>query len=203
MKQEVKDDFEIYRKQFQLAEELVGSTIREVVFYLEPSDIDFTEQSNEFGKSLLNGIDIRTDKELVSIGNRFIDMGAGLKMDPMSTAQIEYFQCLKEPKLFNSGVVNEVIDEVNIYWLDIPYDEVAGIYPQEIELLTSNGYLLISSIEVTNGKVSIEFTDELLVIDDISCAQILQLGKFGQAKNGRKLYKDFEELKEKISSSKD
>ncbi|WP_417601290.1 hypothetical protein [Owenweeksia hongkongensis] len=198
MKQRIKNSGEIYRKQFKLAGKLVGSTIRELVFYLESFNTDLTEQSNNYGKSLLNGIDIRTDDEIFSIGNRFTDVGYGLRIDLGSTAQIEYFQYMKEAKLFSGQVVNEMIDEVKIYWLDIPFQDEEGLYPQEIEVITKNGYLLISSIEVTGGEVSTEFTDELLVIDDIESARILKLGRFGQGENGRVLFKDFNELKEKI-----
>ena len=58
-------------QEFKNKGKLVGQTIKQIIFYLEETDKDFTEQPNEFGKSLLNGIDIKTSQESFSIGNRF------------------------------------------------------------------------------------------------------------------------------------
>lgn len=72
------NDKELYLQQFKNKDKLVGQTIKEIIFYLEETDNDFTEQPNELGKSLLNGIDIKTNQESFSIGNRFTNLNYGL-----------------------------------------------------------------------------------------------------------------------------
>ena len=79
--------------------------------------------------------------------------------------------------------------------MKIPFEGENGYYPQEFELYTENGYLLISSIEINDGKVNTEFTDELLLIDQIETAKNLKLGKFGLKDNGRKHFENFEKMK--------
>lgn len=196
MKQETENDIELYAKQFRLSNELLGTTIEEVIFYLEATDVDFTEQPNDYGHSLLNGIDIKTSKLTFSIGNRYTNLGYGLGIAIGSTAELEYFQEPKDPVKFDTKILNERIIEVNIYWMEIPFDNKMGLYPQEIELKTDNGYFLLSSIEVNNGEINTEFTDELLVIDNRETAKVLKLGQYG-LENGRLTYTDLNELKEK------
>jgi hypothetical protein len=50
--------------------------------------------------------------------------------------------------------------------MKIPFEGATGYYPQEIEFTTENGFLVISSIEVNQGKVNTEFTNEILLIDN-------------------------------------
>ena len=57
-------EIELYSRQFETIDKLVGQTISEIKFYLEDSDQDLTEQPNEFGKSLLNGIDIKVNGQI-------------------------------------------------------------------------------------------------------------------------------------------
>ena len=75
--------------------------------------------------------------------------------------------------------------------MNIPFEGTIGLYPQEIEIITNNGFLLVSSIEINDGKVSTEFTNELLVIDNIKIARQLKLGEFGVADNDRIFYGNF------------
>jgi hypothetical protein len=199
MKQEKENDIELYEKQFKLAKHLIGETIEEIIFCLETTDFDFTEQPNDFGKSLLNGIDIKTCNLTFSVGNRFTNLEYGLRLDIGKTTDLEYFQDPKEPVNFKTKILKEKVNELNIYWMTIPFDNETGLYPQEIELKTDNGYFLLSSIEVTNGEVNTEFTNELLVIDKTENARNLKLGQFG-LENGRLVFKDLNELKEKIKN---
>ena len=91
-------------------------------------------------------------------------------------------------------MVGQKIKQVNIYWMNIPFEDLNGLYPQEIEIITDKGFLLISSIEVNNGQVNTEFTNELLIIDNKETAKRLGLGQFGIVSNDRKKYKDLSEL---------
>ncbi len=183
-------------QQFENANKLIGQTIKHVVFYLESSDRDFTEQPNEFGKSLLNGIDVQTTEQTFSIGNRYSDLGYGLSIDIGRTIELENFDEVKIPTHFVTQIVGQKIKQVNIYWMNIPFENEKGIYPQEIEIITDNGYLLLSSIEVNDGEIDTEFTDELLILDNQAAARRLRLGQFGLLDNNRKLYKDLNDLAE-------
>jgi hypothetical protein len=188
------NNIERYSKQFENTNKLVGQTISEIVFYLEETDKDFTEQPNEFGKSLLNGIDIKTGVEAFSIGNRYTNSGYGLSIDPGQTDKFEFFDQEKHPVPFDTFIVGQEIKRIDIYWMKIPIEGTSRFYPQEIEILTDNGFFLISSIEVTNGQVTTEFTDEILIIDNKETARQLKLGQFGLADNGRIYYKNLNQL---------
>jgi hypothetical protein len=187
------NSIKIYSKQFETRNRLIGQTIREIFFYLDSSDKDFTEQPNEFGKSLLNGIDIRTDFQTYSIGNRFTDSGYGLSID---TGEVRSFEFLdeKEPISFDTPVVGEKVLRVDIFWMKIPIEGISGWYPQEIEIQTENGFFLISSIEVNNGQVNTEFTNELLIVDNKETAKQLRLGQFGLIENDRVNFNDIHEM---------
>ena len=188
------NDIELYSRQFENSNKLIGQTIQEVDFYLEETDKDYTEQPNEFGKSLLNGIDIKTDLETYSVGNRYTDSGYGLAIELGETNSLEFFDVEKKPVSFKADIVGGKIKSVDIYWMNIPFEGAIGLYPQEIEIQTDNGFLLISSIEVNNGQVNTEFTNELLIIDNKETAKQLGLGQFGLVDKDRKKYKDLNEL---------
>lgn len=198
MKQKINRVIGSYERQFELTRQLVGQTITDVCFYLEDQDKDFTEQPNDFGKSLLNGIDIRTSELTFSIGNRFIHRSLGLSMDMGHTTDHEFLESTKKPVSFKSKISKGKINELNLYWMNIPYENETGLYLQEIELKTENGYLLVSSIEVTGGVVGHEFTDELLVIDIPEKAELLKLGQFG-LENERLTFKDWDEMKKSMA----
>ena len=199
MKPMIEYDIELYTRQFELSTQIVGQTIEEILFYLETTDKGFTEQPNNYGKSLLNGIDLKTSDLTFSIGNRFTNLGYGLRLDIGKTPDLEYFQDPKEPVSFKTPILKEKVTQLGIYWMVIPFDNETGLYPQEIEIITENGYFLLSSIEVTNEEVNTEFTDELLVIDSLEKAKGLKLGQFG-LENGRLTFRDINELKEKIKN---
>ena len=198
MKEEIENDIELYKRQFELSDELIGKSIGKIVFYLEESDNDFTEQPNKYGKSLLHGIDIVTkENQVYSIGNRFTNLGYGLRIDQGRTDEIEQFQDERNPIKYKSKIIGKSIKQVKIYWMKIPFESANGIYPQEIEILTEIGYLLLSSIEVNNGEVNTEFTNELLIVEEEEKAQELELAKFGQKTNERFFFKDINQLIEK------
>ena len=158
-------DTELYNRQFENKNKLVGQTIKEIIFYLEDADKDFTEQPNKFGKSLLSGFDIKTDKEVFSIGNRYTDINYGLSIDIGRTNEIEFIEG-KKPIPFDTTLKEQIIRHIDIYWMKLPYENATGLYPQEIEIHTDKEYLLVSSIEINNGEVNTEFTNELLIIDN-------------------------------------
>jgi hypothetical protein len=181
-------DIELYSRQFEITTKLVGQTISEISFYLEGSDQNYTEQPNEFGKSLLNGIDIKVNGQTFSIGNRYTSLGYGLSIDLGKTDELEFFDVEKKQVTFDTSVVGQKIERIDIYWMKIPFENAVGLYPQEIEIITDNGFLLVSSIEINNGQANTEFTNELLVIDNIETARQLKLGEFGLADNDRIFY---------------
>lgn len=197
---EINSDLELYSRQFENSNKLIGQTVKEIYFYLEETDKDYTEQPNEFGKSLLNGIDIKTDLEIYSIGNRYTDSGYGLSIDLGATSALEFFDDEKKAVSFKTDIVGEKIQSVNIYWMNIPFVGASGLYPQEIEIHTENGFLLISSIEVNNGQVNTEFTNELLIIDNKERANVLGLEQFGLIEKDRKKYRDLGELINEIKN---
>ena len=189
-------DIELYSRQFEYTTKLVGQTVDNISFYLEESDQNLTEQPNEFGKSLLNGIDIKVNDQTYSIGNRFTDLGYGLSIDQGQTNELEFFDADKKAITFDTNVVGQKIKQANIYWMNIPFEGSIGLYPQEIEIITDNGFLLVSSIEINNGQVNTEFTNELLVIDNIETARQLKLGQFGLDNNDRIFFKTLSDLTE-------
>ena len=75
MKPEIAYDIELYTRQFELSNQIVGQTIEEILFYLETTDKNFTEQPNNSGNSLLIGIDLKTSDLTFSIANRFTNLG--------------------------------------------------------------------------------------------------------------------------------
>jgi hypothetical protein len=194
MTKNINTDIELYSRQFETTNKLVGQTISEISFYLEDSDQDFTEQPNDFGKSLLNGIDIKVSGQTFSIGNRYTSSGYGLSIDLGQTDELEFFDVEKRAVTFDTSVVGQKIKRVDIYWMTIPFEGAGGIYPQEIEIITDTGFLLISSMEINIGQANMEFTNELLVIDKIETASQLKLGEFGLVDNDRMFYPSFADL---------
>lgn len=189
-------DIILYPLLFNIANNLVGHQLNEIVFYLDYHDQNFTEQPNNYGKSLLNGFDIKVDDKFYSIGNRFTDRGYGLTISHGRTSELEYLKENKAPTTFPIALSKQIIKTVDIYWMKIPWDGAVGFYPQEIEITTENGFLLVSSIEVNEGEVNTEFTDEILLIDSESVARQLKLGRFGLSDKGRKHFRTFSELQQ-------
>ncbi len=123
------DDIILYTKQFENKEKLIGKTIKEIIFYLDEDDIDFSEQQNIYGKSLLNGIDIITEDEIFSIGNRYTNIHYGLSIDNGKTSELEFVEN-KKPFSYITPLNGQKITKINIYWMTIPIENIVGYYPQ-------------------------------------------------------------------------
>lgn len=190
------DDTKLYSQQFDNLNRLVGKRIDEIVFYLDDIDKDFSEVENLYGKSLHTGIDIKVDNIYFSIGCRFTDIHYGLTISEGRTTEFEFIEEEKSPVTFDTKIIGQTIESVDIYWMKIPWDRAVGYYPQEFVIKTENDFFLISSIEINNGEVNTEFTNELLVIENEETAKQLQLGPYGLGDNGREWFKNFDELNE-------
>lgn len=184
---------EIYKEQFNFAKNIVGDKILAVEYYLEESDTNFTEQPNEFGHSLFNGINIITDNQTFTIYNGF-NNDHGLKMQKGRVSEFEFIEEEKIPTSIIWNILNERIIECNLYWMEIPWTNSTEFYPQEIEIITNKNKILISSIEINNGEVNTEFTSEILIIENSNIAENLKLGKFGIDTNGRFNFKKASEI---------
>ncbi len=188
----------LYKSQFNHLNGLIGKTIESVYMYLEMTDVCFSEQPNIYGKSLFNGIDLFIDNQSYSIGNRFSDQSYGLCIDKGMTKDFELIEKEKNRQLYSSlSCKGQVVIDANIYWAKIPWENSRGFYPQEIEIKTENGYILLSSIEINRGEVNIEFTDEILIVEDEVLAKELGLGAYGVRNSGRELFDDFCALRKK------
>jgi hypothetical protein len=82
----------MYSSLFDTARRIVGQQINEVFFYLDSSDKDFTEQPSVYGKSLLNGFDLKVNDQFCSIGNRFTNEGYGLTITKGRTFELEFVE---------------------------------------------------------------------------------------------------------------
>lgn len=191
------DDIKIYSQQFYNLNRLVGKCIDKIVFYLNDTDEDFSEVENIYGKSLHSGIDIKVDNIYFSIGCRFTDIHYGLTISEGRTTEFEFIEEEKNPVTFDTKIIGQTIKSVAIYWMKIPWNGAVGYYPQEFVIETENDFFLVSSIEINNGEVNTEFTDELLVIENEEIARQLQLGPFGIDENGREWFKNIDELNKK------
>lgn len=191
------DDIKLYSQQFDNLNRLVGKRIDEIIFYLNEGDKEFSEVENRFGKSLHSGIDIQVDNVFYSIGCRYTDIHYGLTISVGRTTEFEYIEEEKSPIAFDTKVIGQTIKSIDIYWMKIPWEGAVGYYPQEFVIKTENGLLLFSSIEINNGEVNTEFTDELLVIESEETAKQLQLGPYGLGDNGREYFKTVDELIER------
>jgi hypothetical protein len=176
-----------YKNQLKLSQELIGKRISKVYYFLENEDIEsLSEQKNNFGHSLLNGIDLEIDNKIYSIGNGFSkDDHYGLEIRKTKTSDFEFIEETKNPIEVHWEIKGYKIENVKIYWKKIPWQNSVGFYPQDIEIITSNGEVVFSSLEINKGEADIDFTDELLIIQNSTNAQILHLGKYGLEKEKR------------------
>jgi hypothetical protein len=194
MKDWTENDIKLYSQQFNNLNSIVGHSIDQIDFYLKPTDKELSEQSNMFGKSLFNGIDIKVGNKFYSVGCRFINSHNGLTISEGQTTELEFIEEEKSAVTFDTKIIGQKIKSADIYWMKIPWNEAVGYYPQEYVIRTEKDFLLISSIEINSGEVNTEFTDELLVIESEETAKQLQLGPYGLGDNGRVWFKNFDEL---------
>lgn len=183
-----------YQNIFDLTNSFIGKKINQLIFFLDDEDIDYNEQENIYGKSLLNGVEIILNNEKYYLGNFFFETNYnGLNIKKGILTKFEFIEN-KKPRNYPSKFLNETIIDAKIYW----HTAFVGKYfvPIEITFETEKHFILFSSIEVNFGEVNTILTDELLVIEDKLIAKKLSLGEFGIESNGRKFFKNIDEIKE-------
>lgn len=183
-----------YDKLFKTCQTFVGQKIERVIFYLDEDDIDFNEQPNAYGKSLLNAIEIKISGQTYCLGNLFFGKNYnGLNILVGKTTDFENVQD-KKPVVYPSEIVGQQITNTVIYWTKSNFGKY--FVPQEIEFRTENSFLICSAIEVNNGEVNCPLTDEVLVVENDLSLKKFQLGQYGIGTNERYLFNNLDELTE-------
>lgn len=181
-----------YQNVFDLTNNFIGKQISQLLFFLDDEDIDYNEQENIYGKSLLNGVEIVCANEKYYLGNFFFKTHYnGLNIKKGNLTDFEFIEN-KKPQNYPSKFLNETIIDAKIYWRQSFLGKC--FVPIDITFETEKHFILFSSIEVNFGEVSIELTDELLVIEDKVVAEKLSLGEFGIENNGRIFFRNIEEI---------
>lgn len=181
-----------YDRLFKTCQSFVGKKIEQVIFYLDENDIDFNEQPNEYGKSLLNAIELKIADQAYCLGNLFLGKNYnGLSILVGKTTDFENIKD-KKPVVYPSEIVGQQIIKIVIYWTK----SLWGNYfvPQEIEFKTASHFLLCSAIEVNGGEINIPLTDELLVVENDFGLRKFELGEYGVGTNERYIFNNFEEV---------
>lgn len=181
-----------YDKLIKTCQTIVGQKIEQIVFYLDEDDFDFTEQPNEYGKSLLNAIELNISGQTFCLGNLFFGKSYnGLNIKVGKTTDFENVED-KKPVFYPSEIAGQQITKTEIYWTK----SLWGNYfvPQEIEFRTTSHILVCSAIEVNGGQVNTPLTDELLIVENDLCLKKFQLGEFGLEKNDRYVFNNLDEL---------
>ncbi|WP_185113699.1 hypothetical protein, partial [Chryseobacterium sp. Leaf394] len=172
-----------YQNIFDLTNSFIGKQINQLIFFLDDEDIDYNEQENIYGKSLLNGVEIILNNEKYYLGNYFFATHYnGLNLKKGNITEFEFIEN-KNQKNYPSKFLNDTIIDAKIYW----HKAFLGKYfvPIEIAFETDKHFIQFSAIEVNFGEVNTELTDEILVIEDKLIAKKLSLGEFGIENNGR------------------
>lgn len=159
---------------------------------MDEDDLNFNEQPNEYGKSLLNAIELIISGQTYCLGNLFFRKNYnGLNILLGKTTNFENIED-KQPIIYPSEIVGQQIIRTVIYWTK----SLWGNYfvPQEIEFRTQTHFLICSAIEVNGGEVNTPLTDELLVVENDLPLKKFHLGEFGLGKNDRYVFNDLEEL---------
>ncbi|MDI9858070.1 hypothetical protein [Flectobacillus roseus] len=181
-----------YYKLFKTCQTFVGQKIERIIFYLDEDDLDFYEQPNGYGKSLLNAIEIEILGHTYSLGNFFFGKNYnGLNILVGKTTDFENVED-KKPVVYPSEIVGRQITSTIIYWTKSNWGKY--FVPQEIEIRTENSFLIFSAIEVNNGEVNCPLTDEILVVENDLGLKKFQLGEYGIGTNKRYVFDNFEEL---------
>jgi hypothetical protein len=177
---------------FQTCQSFLGQNIEQITFYLDEDDIDYSEQPNKYGKSLLNAIELKISGKTYCLGNLFLNKDFdGLNILRGHTIDYENIEN-KKPVLYPSEIIGQQITKTIIYWTK----SLLGKYfvPQEIEFRTTKHFLLCSAIEVNGGEVNCPLTDEILVVESELSLIRFQLGELGILKNNRYIFNNSEEL---------
>jgi hypothetical protein len=181
-----------YDKLFKTCQTFVGQTIEQVTFYLDEEDLDFNEQPNEYGKSLLNAIELRISGKTYCLGNLFFGKSYnGLNILVGKTTDFEHIED-KQPVVYPSEIVGRQITKTTIYWTKSLWGNY--LVPQEIEFKTLINILVCSAIEVNGGEVNTPLTDELLVVENDLSLKKFQLGEYGIGTNERYVFNSLNEL---------
>ena len=181
-----------YDKLFKTCQTFVGQIIEQVIFYLDEDDLDFNEQPNKYGKSLLNALELRISGNTYCLGNLFFGKNYnGLNILLGKTTDFEDIEN-KKPVIYPSKIVGQQIIKTEIYWTKSLWGNF--FVPQEIEFRTTTHFLVCSAIEVNGGEVNTPLTDELLVIENDLCLTKFQLGKYGIGTNERYIFENLDEL---------
>lgn len=183
-----------YKNQFEFIKLLKGKKIEQIFYFLEEEDLNsFSEQKNEYGHSLLNGIEIIIDGITYFIGNGFDDQ-YGLEIKLGKIENHEWVESTKNRVSVNLNCIGKRIEDIYIYWKRNPWQGKIGFYPQEIEIKTKKRSSFFSSIEINNGKANVEFTDELLIVEKKLQSKELQLGGLGIKTRNLHLFKNHDEM---------
>jgi hypothetical protein len=183
-----------YDKLFKTCQTFVGQKIERVIFYLDEDDIDFNEQPNAYGKSLLNAIEIKISGQTYCLGNLFFGKNYnGLNILVGKTTDFENVED-KKPVVYPSEIVGQQITNMVIYWTKSNWGKY--FVPQEIEFRTENSFLICSAIEVNNGEANCPLTDEILVVENDLGLKKFQLGEYGIGTNERYVFDNLDELTE-------
>ena len=183
-----------YDKLFKTCQTFVGQKIEQIIFYLDDDDIDYTEQPNEYGKSLFNAIELKIMGQTYCLGNLFFNKNYnGLNILLGQTIDYEIVD-KKKPVFYPSRIIGQQITKTVIYWTR----SLWGNYfvPQEIEFRTKTHFLLCSAIEVNEGEINTPLTDELLVVENELYVSKFQLGEYGIGTNERYVFSNANKLVE-------
>ena len=188
------EEIDEYDRLFKTCQTFVGQTIEQVTFYLDEDDLNFNEQPNEYGKSLLNAIEIRISGQTYCLGNLFFGKSYnGLNILAGKTTDFEQIED-KRPVVYPSEIVGRQITNTVIYWTKSNWENY--FVPQEIEFRTENSFLICSAIEVNNGEVNCPLTDEILLVENDFGLKKFQLGEYGIGTNERYVFGSLDELME-------
>ncbi|MBF02130.1 MAG: hypothetical protein CMP76_02420 [Flavobacterium sp.] len=181
-----------YETLFKTSQAFIGQKIEKISFYLDKDDIDFNEQPNQYGKSLLNAIEIEISRESYCLGNLFFGQNYdGLNVLFGKTTDFENVEG-KKLASYPSEIVGKQITKTVIYWTKSNWGKY--FVPQEIEFRSENSFFICSAIEVNNGELNCTLTDEMLVVENDLTLQKFQLGQYGIGKNERYVFENLEEL---------
>jgi hypothetical protein len=181
-----------YDKLFKTCQSFVGQKVEQVNFYLDEDVIEFNEQPNEYGKSLLNAIELKISGQTYCLGNLFFSENYnGLNILVGKTTDFENIED-KKPVVYPSEIVGQQIIRTVIYWTKSHWGNY--FVPQEIEFRTATHFLLCSANEVNGGKINTPLTDELIVIENDLGLTTFQLGEYGVGTNERYIFNNLEEL---------
>lgn len=181
-----------YGRLFEICQGFIGQKIEQIIFYLDEADLNYTEQPNEYGKSLFNAIEIKILEQTYCLGNFFLDEKFnGLNIKRGRTIDYEFIDD-KKPVDYPSEIIGKEIIKTVIYWTESHY---GGYFvPQEIEFKTETNLLLCSAIEINFGEVNSPLTDELLVVENSYCLVKFKLGEYGLLTNDRYVFSNVDEL---------